>query len=120
MADKMIDKRESRIRRAKRVRKTIQGTAERPRLVVHKSLNHLYAQLVNDADHKTITGVSSLKGSIGAGGTRTEKAKAVGKAIAAKAGEMGIKKVVFDRSAYIYHGKIKALADAAREGGLEF
>jgi large subunit ribosomal protein L18 len=75
---------------------------------------------MNDIEHKTITGVSSLEGSVGKGGTRTEKAKAVGKAIAARALEMGIKKVVFDRSAYIYHGKIKALAEAAREAGLEF
>jgi len=120
MADKTIAKRESRARRAKRVRKDLKGTADHPRLVVHKSLSHIYAQLVNDLDQRTITGVSSLKGSIAAKGSKTVKAKAVGKAIAAKAKELGIKKVVFDRSGYIYHGKIKALADAAREAGLEF
>ena len=120
MANKAIIKRESRIKRSLRIRKNIKGTSERPRLVVFKSLNHIYAQLVNDGDHKTITGVSSLKGSVDAKGKKVEKAKAVGTAIAAKAKELGIKKVVFDRSGYLYHGKVKALADAARKGGLEF
>ena len=120
MADKQIFKKKARDRRAKRVRARIKGTAEKPRLVVHKSLNHIYAQLVNDLDHHTITGVSSLEGSANAKGKKIEKAKAVGKAIAAKAREMGITAVVFDRSGYLYHGKIKALADAAREAGLKF
>jgi large subunit ribosomal protein L18 len=120
MADKQISKRISRNRRSMRVRARIKGTADRPRLVVHKSLNHIYAQLIDDNQNRTITGVSSLEGSANAKGKKTEKAKAVGAAIAAKAKEMGIKKVVFDRSGYLYHGKIKALADAARAAGLEF
>ena len=120
MADRLTEKRETRIRRALRIRRDIKGTAERPRLVVHKSLNHIYAQLVNDLDQKTITGVSSLKGSTDAKGKKTVRAEIVGAAIAKKALEMGIKKVVFDRSGYLYHGKIKALADAARKAGLEF
>jgi large subunit ribosomal protein L18 len=120
MFNKQIAKRESHKRRALHVRKNIRGTADCPRLVVHKSLNHMYAQLVNDLDSRTITGVSSLEGSVNARGKKSEKAKAVGKAIAVKAKELGIKKVVFDRSGYLYHGKVKALADAAREAGLEF
>jgi large subunit ribosomal protein L18 len=120
MADKSIVKQESRIRRAGRIRRKIKGTPERPRLVIFKSLNHIYAQLINDLDRKTITGVSSLKGSANATGKKVAKAAAVGKAIAIKAQEIGIKKVVFDRSGYIYHGKVKAFAEAARKAGLEF
>jgi large subunit ribosomal protein L18 len=120
MAEKNIFKEKARVRRAKRVRSRVSGTAEKPRLAVYKSLNHIYAQLVNDLEKRTITGVSSLPGSANATGKKTEKAKAVGKAIAIKAREMGITTVVFDRSGYLYHGKIKALADAAREAGLKF
>jgi len=118
--DKNIVKRNARIRRAQRVRSKIKGTAECPRLVVFKSLLHVYAQLVDDTARKTLTGVSSLKGSINASGNQVEKAKLVGAAIGKKAQEMGITQVVFDRSGYLYHGKIKALADAARESGLKF
>jgi len=120
MANKQIDKKESRLRRAGRVRNKLTGTAERPRLVVFKSLQHIYAQLVNDIDHRTITGVSSLEGSLNAAGKKIDKAKAVGKGIALKAKELGISQVVFDRSGYLYHGKVKALAEAAREAGLKF
>lgn len=120
MANKQEFKRDARIKRAGRVRRKIRGTAERPRLVVFKSLNHIYAQLVDDQQRKTITGVSSLKGSVNAKGKKTEKAAAVGTAIAEKAKSIGIKQVVFDRSGYLYHGKIKALAEAARKAGLEF
>jgi large subunit ribosomal protein L18 len=120
MANKQVVKREARIKRAGRVRRKVKGTAERPRLVVFKSLNHIYAQLVDDLQHKTLTGVSSLKGSANASGKKTEKAAKVGAAIAEKARTLGIKKIVFDRSGYLYHGKIKALAEAARKAGLEF
>jgi large subunit ribosomal protein L18 len=120
MANKQMMKRDARLKRALRIRRKLKGTGERPRLVVFKSLNHLYAQLVNDLEQKTITGVSSLEGSVNASGNKTAKAKAVGKAIALKANELGIKEVVFDRSGYLYHGKIKALAEAAREAGLKF
>ena len=120
MDDKNKIKRSGRLKRSRRVRAKVKGTAERPRLVVFKSLKHVYAQLVDDTSRRTLTGVSSLKGSVNAGGNRTQKAKAVGAAIARKAGDLGIKSIVFDRSGYKYHGKVKALADAAREAGLEF
>jgi large subunit ribosomal protein L18 len=120
MANKQTDKRDARLKRALRIRRKVQGTALRPRLVVFKSLNHIYAQLVNDLEQKTITGVSSLKGSANATGKKVEKAKVVGTAIAAKAKERGITEVVFDRSGYLYHGKVKALAEAARKAGLKF
>jgi len=118
--DKHFARDEARIRRAKRVRSKIKGSMDCPRLVVFKSLKHVYAQLVDDAGRKTITGVSSLKGGLNSSGNKTEKAKAVGEAIAKKARELGIKKIVFDRSGYLYHGKVKALAEAARKSGLEF
>jgi large subunit ribosomal protein L18 len=118
--DRFTLKRKSRIRRAGRVRRKVRGTAERPRLAVFKSLRYVYAQLIDDTARKTIVGVSSLKGSLNVSGRGMEQAKAVGKAIAGKARELGIKDVVFDRSGYIYHGKVKALAEAAREEGLNF
>ncbi|MDA8235082.1 MAG: 50S ribosomal protein L18 [Clostridia bacterium] len=106
-----------------RVRKNISGTAERPRLCVYRSLNHIYAQVINDVDGVTIAAASTLepglKDKITKGGN-TEAAKAVGSLIAQKAKDKGVSKVVFDRGGNIYHGRIKALADAAREGGLEF
>ena len=120
MKDRNKVKRNARIKRSRRVRGKILGTAERPRLVVFKSLNHIYAQLVDDTSRKTLTGVSSLKGSLNADGKKTEKAEAVGAAIAGKAKDLGIKSIVFDRSGYRYHGKIKVLAEAARKAGLEF
>ena len=120
MGDKNIAKQKSLGKRKLRVRKYTKGDVEKPRLVVFMSLNHIYAQLVDDVAHKTITGVSSLKGSVNVTGKKTEKAKSIGEAIAKKAIGLGYKKVVFDRSGYLYHGKVKALADAARKAGLEF
>ena len=116
--------REARLRRHRRLRRHISGTAERPRLSVFRSLNHIYAQLVDDLAGRTIVTVSSLdktlaadvksaKGKVGAG-------KIVGKAIAAIAKEKGIARVCFDRGGYLYHGRVKAVADGAREGGLNF
>ncbi len=119
-SDKSTRKCKARARRARRVRGKIHGTTDCPRLVVFKSLNHIYAQLVDDVARKTLTGVSSLKGSLDVSGTKMDKAKAVGENIAKKAQELGIKKIVFDRSGYLYHGKIKTLAEAARKAGLEF
>ncbi len=110
----------SRLRRAKRVRMKMKGTAVRPRLVVFKSIKHIYAQLVDDSARKTLTGVSSLKGSLNLNGNPTDMAKSVGDAIAKKAQDLGVKTIVFDRSGYLYHGKIKALAEAVRKAGLEF
>lgn len=117
------EKVERRLRRHKRIRKKIFGTAERPRLCVYKSLKHIYAQLIDDESHRVITGVSTLTPSIRqltTKGGNKEAAKLVGKAIAERALAMGIKKVVFDRNGFKYHGRIKALADSAREAGLSF
>jgi large subunit ribosomal protein L18 len=101
-----------------RVRKKVSGTAERPRLVVFRSDKHIYAQLVDDDAGRTIVTVSSLK--VGGGGKKTEKASEVGKQVAVVAKDKGITRVVFDRGGYKYHGRVKAVADGAREGGLEF
>ena len=107
---------EMRYRRHLRVRKKVQGTATRPRLVIFRSDKHIYAQLVDDVAGKTLATVTSQK----AEGTKTARALEVGKAIAARAKEQGIAAVVFDRAGYRYHGRVKAVADGAREGGLEF
>ena len=108
---------EKRIRRHLRVRKTVQGTAERPRLVVYRSLKHITAQLVDDVAARTLATVTSVK--VGEG-RKAEKSLEVGKQIAAIAKDQGFSKVVFDRGGYQYHGRVKAVADGAREGGLEF
>lgn len=114
---------DSRVRRHDRVRKKVAGTAERPRLVVFRSAKHIYAQLVNDTDSKTITGVSSLSPDLKekcAKANGMETAKIIGEAIAAKAAEQKIEQVVYDRAGFGYVGRIKAVADAAREKGLKF
>lgn len=107
---------ERRQRRHLRVRKAVSGTAERPRLVVFRSLKHIYAQVVDDVAQRTLLTV----GDEGMSGTKSERALAVGKAAAEKAKAAGISKVVFDRAGYQYHGRVKAVAEGAREGGLEF
>jgi large subunit ribosomal protein L18 len=104
-------------RRHLRVRKKVAGTAERPRLVVFRSDKHIYAQLVDDDAGRTIATVSSLKV---AEGKKSQKAAEVGKQVAVIAKDRGITRVVFDRGGYKYHGRVKAVADGAREGGLEF
>ena len=110
----------ARIKRHQRVRKNISCTAERPRLNVFRSLNHIYAQVIDDVKGVTLVSASSMdKGFEGKGGN-IEAAKAVGKAVAEKALAAGIKTVVFDRGGYVYHGRVAALAEGAREGGLEF
>jgi large subunit ribosomal protein L18 len=107
-----------------RIRKRVKGTQERPRLVVFRSLNNIYAQLVDDVSGKTICSVSNIakdvKGSSEGKVTKLEKSKLVGRKIAEKAQDLKIKKVVFDRNGYLYHGRVKAVAEAAREAGLEF
>ncbi len=108
---------EKRVRRHLRVRKAVQGTAARPRLVVYRSLTHITAQLVDDDAARTLATVTSTK--VGEG-KKSEKSLEVGKQIAVIAKEKGITKVVFDRGGYQYHGRVKAVADGAREGGLEF
>ena len=102
-----------------RIRQKMEGTAERPRLNVYRSLNHIYAQVIDDSKGVTIVSASTLSAKVKTGGN-VAAAKEVGKLIAERAKEKGIKKVVFDRGGYLYHGRIKALADAAREAGLEF
>lgn len=116
-------KNEARKKRHLRARKTVVGTAERPRLNVYRSLTHIYAQIINDATGTTLVSASTLDKEISEKveyGGNTEAAKAVGEAVAKRALEKGIAKVVFDRGGYIYHGRIAALAAAAREAGLEF
>lgn len=112
-----------RLRKHVRVRKKIKGTPERPRLNVFRSLNHIYAQVIDDTTGNTLVAAStldeSLKGKVKSGGNK-EAAKEVGKLIATKAVAKGIKLVVFDRGGYLYHGRVKELAEAAREAGLEF
>ncbi len=107
-----------------RVAKKIRGTTERPRLVVYRSLHHMYAQVIDDSQAKTLVAASSLEKTLkeelkGAKGQK-EVAKRIGLAVAKKAVQQNIKKVVFDRNGYLYHGVVKSLADGAREAGLEF
>ena len=117
-------KHSTRKRTKKHISKKLSGTPERPRLVVFKSSKHIYAQLVDDMNQKTITGVSSLtndvKAEVAKAGSKTEVAKIVGKKIATVGKDKKVENVVFDRNGYLYHGRIKAVAEAAREGGLKF
>lgn len=106
----------SRLKKRVRIRKSIEGTNERPRLCVFRSNKNIYAQVINDIDRKVLASASSLK----LKGCNKDVATEIGKLIAKKALDNKIKNVVFDRSGYLYHGKIKALADAARESGLNF
>jgi large subunit ribosomal protein L18 len=105
-----------------RIRKKVMGTPERPRLNVYRSLNHIYAQLIDDSKGVTVVSASTAEGkkSDRRTGGNVAASKVVGKSIAERAKEKGITKVVFDRGGYLYHGRVKALADAAREGGLQF
>jgi large subunit ribosomal protein L18 len=108
-----------------RIRKKMQGSDERPRLNVYRSLNHIYAQVIDDANGLTIVSASTASGKKESKGKKrtggnVASAKEIGKLIAQRAQEKGVKQVVFDRGGYLYHGRIKALADAAREAGLEF
>jgi large subunit ribosomal protein L18 len=110
-----------------RIRKKLQGTTERPRLNVYRSLNHIYVQVIDDLSGKTLVSASTAEGQKPEGkkeerpsGGNVASAKAVGKAIAERAKAKGVTRVVFDRGGYIYHGRVKALADAAREAGLQF
>ena len=112
---------ELRARRHLRVRKKLAGTADRPRLVVFRSLKHIYARLVNDDQGRTLLGVSDQSEGIAVEGKgKVAKAKAVGTLLATKAKAAGVGRIVFDRAGYRYHGRVQAVADGAREGGLEF
>lgn len=111
-------KREKRARRHSRIRSHMQGTANRPRLVAFRSLKHNYLQLVDDENKKVLCGINDAKSK--KGGTKTERAKLVGTELAKLASSKGITACVFDRGGYKYHGRVKAMADGAREGGLKF
>src|SRR5579872_1280566 len=114
------EKNEVRNRIHKRIRRKLAGTTERPRLAIFRSVAHIYAQVIDDTEGKTLVSASSVdKGGKTKGGN-VMAAKAIGKLVAERAKEKGIKQVVFDRGGYQYHGRVKALADAAREAGLEF
>ena len=114
-----IKRNEIRRRIHSRIRQKVHGTAARPRLNVYRSLNHIYAQIINDIEGVTIASASTVTAKVKVGGN-LEAAKTVGQLVAEKAKEAGVSKVVFDRGGYLYHGRIKALADAAREAGLDF
>lgn len=117
------DRKKIRQKKHLRIRKNILGTAERPRLAVYRSLNHMYAQLIDDVSGNTLVAASTLDASLKGkleNGSNTEAAQKVGKLLAEKALKKGVKEVVFDRGGLIYHGRVKALAEGAREAGLIF
>ena len=114
------DTRTQRMKRHKRIRGKISGTAERPRLSVFRSEKHIYAQLIDDVAGKTLVSASSVKKGFEGSGSNKEAARKVGKTVAERAVKAGIEEVVFDRGGYIYHGRVQELAEGAREGGLKF
>jgi large subunit ribosomal protein L18 len=119
-----MSKLEGRARRKLRIRKKVQGTSERPRLSVFRSAKHIYVQVIDDVAGSTLASASTLskdlRGGLGEGDKKTVAAKKVGALVAEQCKSKGITKVVFDRNGYLYHGRVKALADAAREAGLDF
>jgi large subunit ribosomal protein L18 len=120
---KPIDTRTARQRRHRRIRVSLTGTQQRPRLNVFRSLQHIYVQVIDDTSGTTLAAASTNEPDVRTsltGSNKTERARAVGKTIAERARQRGISAVVFDRGGYLYHGRVKALADAAREAGLEF
>jgi large subunit ribosomal protein L18 len=116
----MATREEIRGKRKMRIRKKVEGSAERPRLSVYRSSKHIYAQVVNDLTGKTLAAASSVQKSHESDGSKIDAAKVVGLALAKVCKEKGIEKVVFDRNGFIYHGRVKAVAEGAREGGLSF
>jgi large subunit ribosomal protein L18 len=120
MSDSAKHKRQGRIRRHRRIRKKVMGTAERPRLAVHRSNRHIQAQLIDDAAGRTVVAASTLDESLRSGATgNRDAAGAVGRLLAERARAEGISRVVFDRGGFMFHGRVAAVADAARESGLE-
>jgi len=115
-----IEKKEIRKRIHKRIRRKLSGTTERPRLAVFRSVAHIYAQVIDDVKGETLVSASTVDKSAKTNGGNVAAAKTIGKLVAERAKDKGIKSVVFDRGGYPYHGRVKALADAAREAGLEF
>ena len=117
---KKLDSNKARLKRHRRVRAKISGTPERPRLNVFRSAKHIYAQIIDDVNGTTLVSASTMDKDLEGFGGNKEAAAKVGKAVAVKALEKGISEVVFDRSGYLYHGRVKELAEGAREGGLKF
>ncbi len=117
---KRPDTKAQRLKRHKRVRAKISGTPERPRLNVFRSLNHIYAQVIDDVSGKTLVSASSVEKDFGMTGGNCDAAKKVGQTVAERAVAKGITEVVFDRGGYVYHGRVQSLAEGAREGGLKF
>lgn len=115
-----IDKNKVRLKRHARVRTKLSGTSEKPRLNVSRSNKHIYAQIIDDTKGVTLVQASTKDSEVDASTTKVEMASKVGEVIAKKANEKGIEAVVFDRGGYLFHGRVKALADAARENGLQF
>ncbi len=124
MSDKNKVKNFRRLRKKKRIHKTVSGTSERPRLAVFRSARNIYAQLIDDVANRTLAGVSTLtpdlNGQVFKAKGKVDAAKLVGKAIADKAKALKVETVVFDRGGYLYHGRVKAIAEGARENGLKF
>ena len=117
---KKVSSNKARLKRHMRIRKKISGTPELPRLNVFRSNSHIYAQIIDDVSGKTLAAASTLEKGFDKSGTKKEQAKRVGVAVAEKAQAAGIKQIVFDRGGYQYHGRVKELAEGAREGGLDF
>ncbi|HLU84679.1 MAG TPA: 50S ribosomal protein L18 [Vicingaceae bacterium] len=115
-----LSRKDRRLRIKRRIRKVVTGTAEQPRLSVFRSNKEIYAQIINDVTGTTLVAASSRDKDVKAKGTKIEVASIVGKALAEKAIKAGIETIAFDRNGYLYHGRVKALADGAREGGLKF
>jgi large subunit ribosomal protein L18 len=120
MSDQAKARREGRLRRHRRVRKKVVGTPERPRLAVFRSNKHISVQVIDDLNGRTLCAASSVEAPLRAGSGNVESAKLVGALVAERAKAAGVTTVVFDRGGYLYHGRVAALADAARDGGLEF
>lgn len=120
MSDPAAKKRNARVRRHRRVRKKVQGTATRPRLAVFRSNKHISAQVIDDSTGRTLASASSLEADLRSSGGNIEGAKKVGELLAGRAKDAGVTQVVFDRGGFRYHGRVASLADAARTSGLEF
>jgi len=120
MSDHSKHKREARLRRHRRVRKAVRGTTARPRLSVYRSNRYIVAQVIDDTAGRTLAAASSLEADLRTGGGTVDAARSVGRLVAERAKAAGIETVVFDRGGNVYHGRVAALADAAREAGLEF
>ena len=120
MSDSAKQKREARIRRHRRVRKKVRGTAERPRLAVFRSNKHITAQVIDDRAGHTLASASTTEPAVTGSGGNVDAAAKIGELVAERAKAAGVTSVVFDRGGYLYHGRVKTLAEAAREGGLKF